>query len=54
MKRERHRIGGCRMICFRWSPIALPQPEGPTTAANSPVSSENDISDRAFVSPSGV
>lgn len=42
------------MICFRWSHIAFPQPEGPTTAVNSPGVSVKEISDRAFVSPSSV
>lgn len=40
--------------CFLWSSNALPQPEGPTTATNSPASIENEMSLRADVSPSNV
>lgn len=54
MEKKRRKIGGCQKNCFRSSRIGLPQPEGPTTAVNSPGMSVNDRSARAFVSPPGV
>jgi hypothetical protein len=34
------------------SKVDFPHPDGPTTARNSPAETENDIFERAFVSPS--
>ena len=41
-------------FCFPWTAVALPQPEGPTTAANSPGNTWKDTWERAGVSPDFV
>ena len=47
-------LSGFISPAIRESRVDLPHPEGPTTAVNSPGARENEISDRAFVSPSNV